>query len=75
MTKKTALLFVALMLTLSAPAWAQTHSEAYKDNIYTTGELKPVDSVLKVKVGDMRAGLHASLHHGPESHPEPVPGQ
>jgi peroxiredoxin (alkyl hydroperoxide reductase subunit C) len=52
MTKKTALLFVALMLTLSAPALAQTHSEAYKDNIYTTGELKPVDSVLKVKVGD-----------------------
>jgi peroxiredoxin (alkyl hydroperoxide reductase subunit C) len=52
MTKITALLFVALMLTLSAPAWAQTHSEAYKDNIYTTGELKPVDSVLKVKVGD-----------------------
>ena len=41
------------MLTLSVPAWAQTHSEAYKDNIYVTGELKPVDSVLKVKVGDM----------------------
>jgi len=70
MTKKTALLFVALMLTMSAPALAQTHSEAYKDNIYTTGELKPVDSVLKVKVG-----LHAALHHGPESHPESVPGQ
>ena len=54
MTKKTAfIIVVALMLTLSVPAWAQTHSEAYKDNIYSTGELKPVDSVLKVKVGDM----------------------
>ncbi|OGP66604.1 MAG: alkyl hydroperoxide reductase [Deltaproteobacteria bacterium RBG_16_44_11] len=26
-------------------------SEAYKDNIYNPGKLKPVDSVLKVKVG------------------------
>ncbi|KUG21423.1 alkyl hydroperoxide reductase subunit c-like protein [hydrocarbon metagenome] len=26
-------------------------SEAYKNNIYNTGELKPIDSVLKVKVG------------------------
>jgi peroxiredoxin (alkyl hydroperoxide reductase subunit C) len=56
MTKKTALITIVLMgiliLALSVPAWAQTHSEAYKDNIYSTGELKPVDSVLKVKVGD-----------------------
>ena len=51
--KKAALMIaVTLMLALSVPAWAQTHSEAYKDNIYQTGELKPVDSVLKVKVGD-----------------------
>jgi len=27
-------------------------SEAYKNNIYNPGELKPVDSILKVKVGD-----------------------
>ncbi len=56
MTKKTALITIVLMgmliLSQSVPAWAQTHSEAYKDNIYVTGELKPVDSVLKVKVGD-----------------------
>jgi peroxiredoxin len=56
MTKKPALITVVLMVTLmfalSVPARAQTHSEAYKDNIYSTGELKPVDSVLKVKVGD-----------------------
>jgi peroxiredoxin (alkyl hydroperoxide reductase subunit C) len=30
---------------------AQTKSEAFKDNIYETGTLKPRDSVLKVKVG------------------------
>ena len=54
MTKKTALITVVLIVrALSVPAWAQTHSEAYKDNIYSTGELKPVDSVLKVKVGDI----------------------
>jgi peroxiredoxin (alkyl hydroperoxide reductase subunit C) len=53
MTKKLTFLLIALVLALVTPAWAQTHSEAYKDNIYSTGELKPVDSVLKVKVGDM----------------------
>ena len=52
MTRTAAIITVALALALGAPAWAQTHSEAYKDNIYSTGELKPVDSVLKVKVGD-----------------------
>jgi peroxiredoxin (alkyl hydroperoxide reductase subunit C) len=52
MPKKSILIIVALMLTLSVPAWAQTHSEAYKDNIYQPGNLKPRDSVLKVKVGD-----------------------
>jgi peroxiredoxin len=57
MTKKhdfnTMVLLVMLIVALSVPVWAQTHSEAYKDNIYSTGELKPVDSVLKVKVGDV----------------------
>lgn len=33
-------------------AAAQTHSEAYKNNIYNPGILKPVDSKLKVKVGE-----------------------
>jgi len=52
MTKKSTFILIALVLAIVTPAWAQTHSEAYKDNIYSTGELKPVDSVLKVKVGD-----------------------
>jgi peroxiredoxin len=52
MRKIAALIAVVFALALSIPAWAQTHSEAYKDNIYQTGILKPTDSVLKVKVGD-----------------------
>jgi len=52
MTKKSTFILIALVLAIVTPAWAQTHSEAYKDNIYSTGELKPVDSVLKVKLGD-----------------------
>ncbi len=51
MTKTAALIIIALALALGTPALAQTHSEAYKDNIYSPGNLKPVDSVLKVKVG------------------------
>jgi len=38
-------------LTTPSLVTAQTHSEAFKDNIYETGTLKPRDSVLKVKVG------------------------
>ena len=51
MRKTSAFIIVVLIAALSVTAWAQTHSEAYKDNIYSTGELKAVDSVLKVKVG------------------------
>jgi len=41
------LLVVALM---SGPAFGL--SEAYKNNIYNPGELKPVDSAVRVKAGD-----------------------
>lgn len=47
-------IFCALGVALLAvPAFgqAQTPSEAFKENIYNTGLLKPVDSVLKVRVG------------------------
>jgi peroxiredoxin len=53
MPKKVLLMIAAFMLTLSTPTWAQTHSEAYKDNIYQPGILKSTDSVLKVRVGDL----------------------
>ena len=51
MKRKCLLLAVALLLA-AVPCMAQTHSEAFKDNIYSPGELKPIDSTLKVKVGN-----------------------
>jgi len=39
-------------LVALAPAPVAARSEAYKDNLYETGILKPVDSLLKVKVGE-----------------------
>lgn len=39
-----------VVLLLTGPAFGL--SDAYKNNIYNPGELKPVDSVLNVKVGD-----------------------
>jgi peroxiredoxin len=41
---------IAFILAAINPAYSL--SNAYKDNIYDPGILKPVDSVLKVKVGD-----------------------
>jgi len=38
------------MIFLISPAFGA--SAVYKDNIYNTGQLKPIDSQLKVKVGD-----------------------
>jgi peroxiredoxin len=52
--KKHAIFIVALtvlsMFLYSAEALCL--SDAYKNNIYNPGNLKPIDSVLKVKVGD-----------------------
>lgn len=41
---------IAFILSAINPAYSL--SSAYKDNIYDPGALKPVDSVLKVKVGE-----------------------
>jgi len=44
-------IFPGLMaILLTTPAFAA--SSAFKDNIYNPGQLKPIDSQLKVKVGD-----------------------
>jgi peroxiredoxin (alkyl hydroperoxide reductase subunit C) len=40
-----------LVLLLITPAFGV--SSAFKDNIYNPGQLKPIDSTLKVKVGDV----------------------
>jgi peroxiredoxin len=42
----------AALLVMPAARTAFALSDAYKDNIYNTGSLKPVDSALKVKVGE-----------------------
>jgi peroxiredoxin len=47
---KRKIFFVLLIASLSASS-AFALSDAYKGNIYNVGKLKPVDSVLKVKIG------------------------
>ncbi len=44
--------FIAVTIVFLSSSAAYCLSDAYKDNIYNPGSLKPVDSVLKVKVGD-----------------------
>ena len=43
---------LGILFVLFTAPFAYAISEAYKENIYRVGTLKPVDSVLKVKVGD-----------------------
>ncbi|MFZ0135182.1 MAG: peroxiredoxin [Desulfobacterales bacterium] len=47
---RTAGLVLAVLIFTSAQAFGV--SEAFKENIYSTGQLKPVDSLLKVEVGE-----------------------
>ena len=42
--------FLIVCLSITA---AYSASEAFKENIYNPGQLKPIDSTLKVKVGDI----------------------
>ena len=47
--------FLYVVGFLAIFSWVSTahgRSDAYKENIYPVGKLKPIDSVLKVKVGD-----------------------
>ncbi|NWF93761.1 MAG: peroxiredoxin [Syntrophaceae bacterium] len=46
------ILMAAVVSTLFFTSTAHALSEAFKENIYRVGALKPIDSVLKVKVGD-----------------------
>ena len=47
------LCMVGLLAIFSWASSAHGRSDAYKENIYPVGTLKPTDSVLKVKVGDL----------------------
>jgi peroxiredoxin (alkyl hydroperoxide reductase subunit C) len=55
MMKKQAILAALFICFFAFNAYAL--SEAYKNNIYNPGELKPVDSILKVKVGQKAPDL------------------
>jgi len=44
-------LFLTVLITVFTSGFAFARSDAFKENIYDTGQLKPIDSVLKVKVG------------------------
>jgi peroxiredoxin len=46
------LLMIGILFAFAFPKMAFAISEAYKENIYPVGTLKPIDSKLKVKVGD-----------------------
>jgi peroxiredoxin len=50
--RRSAGLMAAIALLFLTGSGAYGLSDAYKGNIYNPGSLKPVDSVLKVKVGD-----------------------
>ncbi|MCP4666004.1 MAG: peroxiredoxin [Deltaproteobacteria bacterium] len=64
------LLLLLLTASFSSKTSGQTISGAFKDSIYSPGNLKPIDSVLKVKVGDKApdftlpavSGKSVSLH-------------
>ncbi len=51
----TGMTILLTFLVLSSDALSR--SEAYKENIYDPGQLKPTDSILKVKVGDPAPGF------------------
>ncbi len=46
------ILFAVTAAAVFAASPASARSDAFKDNIYNPGRLKPTDSVLKVKAGD-----------------------
>jgi peroxiredoxin len=47
------ILCLSIFLVMAAVAPAQSQSTGFSDNIYPVGKLRPTDSVLKVKVGDV----------------------
>ncbi|MBW1895530.1 MAG: redoxin domain-containing protein, partial [Deltaproteobacteria bacterium] len=53
MRKQTCLIVAwGFVLILAVATTANSRSEAFKENIFNPGRLKPVDSVLKVNVGE-----------------------
>lgn len=67
-------LFLAA-LVVSDAGNAYGRSEAFTGNIYETGKLKPVDSVLRVKVGEPAPDFTLPAISGERGNPLPVPGK
>ena len=55
---------VSLVVVLSGAVSAYGLSEAFKGNIYQTGKLKPTDSILRVKVGEISPDFTLSAISG-----------
>lgn len=53
MNKISTIPIVGVLIMMVAITSAQSASEAFKGNIYDPGQLKPIDSTLKVKVGEL----------------------
>lgn len=51
------IIFSGLVVLLFLYSTAHGLSDAFKDNVYNPGKLKPTDSVLKVRVGDRAPGF------------------
>ena len=52
MVKKCSKIFLAVFILFFVSSYAFGLSDAFKKNIYNPGQLKPIDSTLKVKVGE-----------------------
>jgi len=66
--------FVTAVVSLVSAGAVFSRSEAFKENIYSVGQLKPIDSKLKVKVGE-KPGFYSSLGRGGEGFPASVSGE
>ena len=53
LNKRLLIPIVISLITCVSISAAYSGSEAFKENIYNPGQLKPIDSTLKVKVGDI----------------------
>lgn len=62
--KRQVLMAIFVVVFFASNAFAL--SDAYKENIYHTGKLKPTDSVLKVKVGQKAPGFLLKAVNGKE---------
>ena len=69
------IIMAASILTIFLIVPAFGGSAAFKDNIYDPGKLKPIDSKLKVKVGDLAPDFTLPLRWRSRNQTEPVQGE